>query len=999
MATVDPRELLEHTSWLRQLARSLVTEGADDLVQDTWVAALRRPPRGDHGVRPWLRKVVTNAARLRWRSDAHRTAREQVVAHLGENEVPSPAQLLERHELQQVLARLVSELDEPFRSTILLRFGEGLTPTEIARRLSVPAGTVRWRLKEALARLRTDLDALHRGDRRAWIVAFAPLVMPRSSPAVPIIPLALAIAAAAACMIAIIAVGTSALQSGNPAISAERFDPRAQVPGVHASAPALTPLTPLAFAWLAQEGVPPREISGRVSMHGAPVPGATVRLLADPLSPRVVETDPSGRFTFGAQPPREYTLGASRPGKLAAIRRIDLRDPSAPHDVELVLQDCAASLHGKVVDAAGTPIEGAQLFREGVIGVETDRTGSYELCTLPTAALIAEIRVVVRAHGFGTIAVPLAPPGRMHHDFVLAPEATVSGRVVDGHGEPMVSAQISIDVTGPAASVPPERGVSLTGVSDSDGGFRVSGLAAGEYKIAATSARAATGPVDLKLEAAENRTIELRAAGTGTVRGRVLSSGLPIAGVTVAANSEIAISQADGSFVLGRVPVGDVELKTRPYKRTSGPIRVAEGDHNVVEVVVEPMGILRGTVRRRGVPVPFARVGIHGPTRAGVTTDETGRYEARGLEPGQYGFYSDDRRRGAMFAQDRAVDLGPAETREYDIELAWGGSIAGHVVDVHGNAVSGVAVDFRAASDCLTDATGAFSCGGLVGGAYTPSVRPASATAHAFRFVEQPPTFELRDGDARIDGVRLVVEATLQEINGTVTERDGGPVADAAVRAFAVNRTQRGNGFQRDLATITSENGRFRINDLSPGDYYVEVESLGLAVRQTVSAGATNVALVLERPPCEGAGAREIPTALVRPSTSVVWSRQIELVGWVLPSTMTANRPIEMTLVYRTLKPLDRDWRIFAHFDSQATRVNGDHDPAIGWCPTSQWRAGDMIADRVSVQFEQPGRYSLTIGFFTGSAPHWENMSLSAVPPAMKSDTQGGVRITEIVVK
>ena len=101
MTPVDPSELLAHATWLRRLARSLVHEGADDLVQDTWVAALRRPPDGERSVRPWLRAVLTNVVRLRWRGDAHRTAREQVAAALGEGEAPSSEHLLERHELQQ----------------------------------------------------------------------------------------------------------------------------------------------------------------------------------------------------------------------------------------------------------------------------------------------------------------------------------------------------------------------------------------------------------------------------------------------------------------------------------------------------------------------------------------------------------------------------------------------------------------------------------------------------------------------------------------------------------------------------------------------------------------------------------------------------------------------------------------------------------------------------------------------------------------------------------
>ena len=114
MPTFDPRELLSQTQWLRQLARSLVKEGADDLVQDAWIAALRSPPRGERGLRPWLRTVVTNAARLRWRGDANRAAREETAAELHERDVPSPDELLERHELQQLLARLVSDSTNRF---------------------------------------------------------------------------------------------------------------------------------------------------------------------------------------------------------------------------------------------------------------------------------------------------------------------------------------------------------------------------------------------------------------------------------------------------------------------------------------------------------------------------------------------------------------------------------------------------------------------------------------------------------------------------------------------------------------------------------------------------------------------------------------------------------------------------------------------------------------------------------------------------------------------
>lgn len=66
------------------------------------------------------------------------------------------------------------ELEEPYRQTVLLRYYEGLSSPEIARRLEVPAGTVRWRLSNALGLLRERLDREY-GNRAAWSLLLAPL--------------------------------------------------------------------------------------------------------------------------------------------------------------------------------------------------------------------------------------------------------------------------------------------------------------------------------------------------------------------------------------------------------------------------------------------------------------------------------------------------------------------------------------------------------------------------------------------------------------------------------------------------------------------------------------------------------------------------------------------------------------------------------------------------------------------------------------------------------
>ena len=155
---MDPCELVQHTAWVRRLALALVgrEDVADDLVQETWLVALRSPPDTDRPVRPWLAGVLRNLAYKRWRSDGRRHRRETSAADLP-HETPTPERLLDRAQTERRLAELLRELDEPYRSTLRLRYDEMLSSVEIARRQRLPAGTVRWRLKSGVDRLRARL--------------------------------------------------------------------------------------------------------------------------------------------------------------------------------------------------------------------------------------------------------------------------------------------------------------------------------------------------------------------------------------------------------------------------------------------------------------------------------------------------------------------------------------------------------------------------------------------------------------------------------------------------------------------------------------------------------------------------------------------------------------------------------------------------------------------------------------------------------------------------
>jgi Sigma-70, region 4 len=130
---------------------------------------------------------------MRLRGATRRSLRESEASVNAPGEAASTEAMLSRLELQRLVAGLVRDLDEPYRTTLLLRFFEGRTSAEIAAGLGVPAGTVRWRLNEGLRRLRARLDEAHDGNRATWALLALPaapppreLASPSTSPAPPL---------------------------------------------------------------------------------------------------------------------------------------------------------------------------------------------------------------------------------------------------------------------------------------------------------------------------------------------------------------------------------------------------------------------------------------------------------------------------------------------------------------------------------------------------------------------------------------------------------------------------------------------------------------------------------------------------------------------------------------------------------------------------------------------------------------------------------------------
>lgn len=178
----EPGEaLLGHAQWLRRLALKLAADAhhAEDLAQDTWVKALASPPRAEESSRSWLATVMRNVLRTEVHRGHRRRDRERIAAEgaAGQAEFEDAPRLLGRAQGQKDLAAAVLDLEEPYRTTVLLRYFDGLSPRGIAARQGIPTSTVKTRLHRGLARLRSILEREHGSDDRSWLHVLQPILL------------------------------------------------------------------------------------------------------------------------------------------------------------------------------------------------------------------------------------------------------------------------------------------------------------------------------------------------------------------------------------------------------------------------------------------------------------------------------------------------------------------------------------------------------------------------------------------------------------------------------------------------------------------------------------------------------------------------------------------------------------------------------------------------------------------------------------------------------
>jgi RNA polymerase sigma-70 factor (ECF subfamily) len=842
----DITTLLAEAPWLERLARSLTGDPveADDLVQDTYAAALRSPPETDRPIRPWLRRVAINLVRMRHRVRTRRAATESVV-EAQTDPVRDAEQLLERARLERRLAELVLELDEPFRTTVLLRYREGLRAEQIARQHGIPASTVRTRLKTGLDRLRRELADDERKQLHALFAA------PLAVGARPVAQRTIGriVMAKLTSKVAIIIALTLLLVVG-AWLMWPRLSPtsRNTHDGATASVAHETTRALIARpAMFAQAGIGARRLHGRVTSDSAPFRGAVVQLVHAETEVVLAEARSSGdgTFDFGERPADRYIVTASAPARTAVPVRVDLRMPSAG-DVELRLAGCS-HVRGAVVDGSGAPIDHARIAHVEAPGVfaETDATGRYDLCTHYGSAMIR-----YSASGYHSVEIGLDVAANTKHDVVLVPEAIVEGKVIDESGTPVAGAWVVID---PNQLRVGQRDAPAVGFSNTDGTFRITAVSPGRNLVAAFApGLRSLHKQELVTGAGQVASgVTVRVVRTATISGVVLAGDKPVVGAGVGmkiGNRDetgiLAVTQADGSFVIDRAPRGDVGLYVENHTIiTPRSVHVDERSPRV-KIEVQQMGSVRGRVLRGTDPVADAQVAC--PRRwPKVFTDASGSYACDGVDDGHQDVQA-DLPSGEWGRATVTVTRG--ETANADILITFSGAICGRVVDQNGQGVSGleVRVAERTTGDNGNDTTGddgAFCTRLLTGGTYGVAV---FAGPRALEPVA--PLAPIVLGPKETKTISIAVNAPTLKISGTVSDPHGRPVVDALVHLVVADNhpgpmVDPGSG---SLA-VTDDAGHFTLSKLAAGDYMIIASARDGSEVTTppIAAGSHDVVITL----------------------------------------------------------------------------------------------------------------------------------------------------------
>ncbi len=462
------------------------------------------------------------------------------------------------------------------------------------------------------------------------------------------------------------------------------------------------------------------------------------------------------------------------------------------------------------------------------------RAGSYLLAVAKPGFLVADAGTTVGASG----RIPVQISGTTTtRDVIMAPAASIEGRVIDSVGGPVVDVLVEArQIRGDGSRAP----AVASARTDDRGRYRLHTVPPGEYTMEATvPAQAGPGPAALAARSGGSRlyypgVTRVDDAQRVTVGAGSLTTGIDIGGASQPGPSPAQMASRAGVIT------------------------------NAAPASLSGTGKIAGRVTRadNARPLPAATVTLawfEGGrlTRRGSATDTEGRFEIAGLGPGSYqvtvtadGFL--DREfgwtRAAPFG--RRIDLARGESFDQaNVAMPAPGAIEGRVLDEFGDAVADVlvqlaTVQFIAGSGRLvpvggrvsprpSDDTGAFRIFNLrpddyyvmaLSGPFAPdsdlggfalTLYPGTRTATDAR------PMPVNAGGDTLGVVFSLVPGLVSNVTGAVVDTAGDPVENATV----LLRPMSGGDVRvltRPAQARTNAAGQFSFRNVPEGSYAMQ---------------------------------------------------------------------------------------------------------------------------------------------------------------------------------
>jgi hypothetical protein len=555
-----------------------------------------------------------------------------------------------------------------------------------------------------------------------------------------------------------------------------------------------------------------------------PAPAAEVELASATCSSAGV-ADADGSIWFEEVVRQPIRVAARQGGQAAAV---DATIDQPALRVVLALQP-AVALEGRVRSEAGEPIPGAEVliapprapddsprpptaYRPNALTTGAD--GRFALASLA----VGPYQIEARADGFAPLRLPprLLGPGRGEVELVLAPAASIRGRVT-GASSPVTVEAWAVDLT---SRVAPTTGTAAAATAGPDGSFELGGLARGPYTIRALGAGGWHQPIVVD---APSEGVEIALQPAAAVAGRVIDErGGPVAGASVRIRSitmrpgtmfDRRVSAGDdGAFAVDGLPPGDYDLSAEAgagdaIRRAAQYLRVAGAQPIQVTLRLAGRAILAGRLRdASGEPVRGAAVAAfsasveeHPPIVLYTHTDEEGHFGFQQVEDGAYLVSA----RGDSGVKSPPVTA-RAGDRSIELVLEEPATLTGRVIDDRGAPLAAFTID----GVLQNDPDGRFSLPMMTAGPQKILIAAPGRAPLLHRV-------RVRPGARRVLGD--IVLGAPREIRGRVTESGSGePIAGAHVFVARsldqINNAAHGGGIDLLPTAVTDAAGEFTVS-------------------------------------------------------------------------------------------------------------------------------------------------------------------------------------------